>query len=416
MLTDVHIRGFKSLGDLKTPLHPLTVVFGPNAAGKSNFLEALLLLSRLVTERTVAEALSPPVRGLPLEAFHLPAGGLKGLLEQRSAELSIEARLRLPRTKERKSMQALTYRVSCDLRPSSGAVSLTDEFLASGNASSQPRIEKEGDQLAVRQSGKAGHPSYEPLPSNHTQVSNLRWSGKRYPLLDAVREELSAWRVYYLDPRDAMRGEQGPREVPDIGIRGESIAPFLFRLKQDEHLKGRFAAVRRGLQQVIPSIEGLDVDLDERRGTLDIRVTQGGTEYSSRIISEGTLRVLALCAINADPWGRSLIAFEEPENGVHPRRIQVVARILHNVAQQPDRQVVVTTHSPIFVQEALLLQREHPERVGILVCGREGDATTLRPLEDPRELFEDEAIRRSLSGDEDAALLSRMLERGWFGG
>ena len=416
MLTDVHIKGFKSLADLKTPLHPLTVVFGPNAAGKSNFLEALLLLSRLVTERTVAEALSPPVRGLPLEAFHLPATGLKGLLEQKSAALSIEARLNLPRSKERKRAQSLTYRVACNLRPSSGAVGLSDEFLSSGNASSKPRIEREGDQLILRQSSGGGHPIHEPLPANHTQVSNPRWSGNRYPLLDAVREELAAWRVYYLDPRDAMRSEQGPREVPDIGVRGESIAPFLFRLKQDERLKGRFDAVRRGLQQVIPGIEGLDVDLDERRGTLDVRITQGGTEYSSRIISEGTLRVLALCAITADPWGHSLVAFEEPENGVHPRRIEVIAQMLNKIARQPDRQVVVTTHSPTFVREALMLRRAHPEHVGLLVCGREGNATTLRPLEDPRELFEDEAIRESLSGDEDATMVTSMLERGWLGG
>jgi AAA15 family ATPase/GTPase len=56
MLNRIHIQGFKSLRDATVELAPLVVLFGPNAAGKSNLLEALLLLSRLVGERTLSEA------------------------------------------------------------------------------------------------------------------------------------------------------------------------------------------------------------------------------------------------------------------------------------------------------------------------------------------------------------------------
>ena len=44
MLRRVHIKGYKSLADVEVRLEPLTVLFGPNAAGKSNFLDALQLL------------------------------------------------------------------------------------------------------------------------------------------------------------------------------------------------------------------------------------------------------------------------------------------------------------------------------------------------------------------------------------
>ena len=71
MLTRLKIAGFKSLQDVDVELAPLVVVLGPNAVGKSNFLEAVLLLSRLVTERTLGDAFSSVLRGYPVEAFTL---------------------------------------------------------------------------------------------------------------------------------------------------------------------------------------------------------------------------------------------------------------------------------------------------------------------------------------------------------
>ena len=73
--------------------------------------------------------------------------------------------------------------------------------------------------------------------------------------------KLSAWRAYYLDPRVAMRSASPPSEVTDIGPLGEAIAPYLFRLKMEK--RRCFEAVRRALQTVIPSVRGLDVDLNK---------------------------------------------------------------------------------------------------------------------------------------------------------
>lgn len=86
------------------------------------------------------------------------------------------------------------------------------------------------------------------------------------------------------------------------------------------------------------------MQLDERRGTLDILIRQGGVEYSSRVVSEGTLRVLALCAVAVNPWAGSLLAFEEPENGVHPRRLDLIARLLMSLATDGVRIPVQTDH------------------------------------------------------------------------
>ena len=95
MLRRIQIRGYKSLDDVEVSLSQLVVLFGPNAAGKSNLLDALQLLSKLGTSRTVKEAFDPPYRGKPLESFTFEKNGIKGLLEQERLSFSIEADLSL---------------------------------------------------------------------------------------------------------------------------------------------------------------------------------------------------------------------------------------------------------------------------------------------------------------------------------
>ena len=185
-----------------------------------------------------------------------------------------------------------------------------------------------------------------------------------YPGIESCRREFEGWRIYYLDPRVAMRTARPPADVQDIGLLGENIAPYLYRLRA-EHPK-HFAAVKRTLRSLIPSVDELGVDLDEKRGTLDIQVRQAGADFSSRIISEGTLRMLALCSIAANPWTKGLVAFEEPENGVHPRRLELIADLLVSLSIQQKRQVVVTTHSALFCDAVLKKRRDTPDEIAML--------------------------------------------------
>jgi predicted ATPase len=420
VLSKFRVQGFKSLLDVEIELAPLVVLIGPNAAGKSNLLEALLLLSRLATEQTLSAALEPPLRGYPLEAFSLPEGGLEGLLQKDRAELMLEAEVQPARSEGRSPPERLRYRVAVRIQPKTGALSVADEYLArlrrNGEPKHKPRIEKAGNQLIVRQLGEAGAPRHEELGLNHTLVSNRQFTGEhRYPDFDRLRTELAAWQTYYLDPRSAMREPEPPREVADIGPRGEWIAPFLYRLKESEAQRKHFAAIGRALRSTIPTVEALDVDLDPRRGTLDIQIRQDGTPYSSRVVSEGTLRVLALCCLAGNPWPGELIAFEEPENGVHPRRIEVVADLLASMAGQGGSQVVVTTHSPTLISAMLQRAREDPDLVKLYRCAQHGRATEVAPFE-LGALWEDQEIRSSLTGPEDAQIVEAMLVRGWLDG
>ena len=382
MLKTLKVRGFKSLDDVTLDFPRLTVLFGPNASGKSNILDAVQALSRFATSRTLADALAEPIRGYPVEAFSFPSGGLAELLSGPPRKFDLEAELEV-------GQDPFRYKLAVEIEPLSAALSVVDEYLARLRKSSHepsgiPAIEVVDDRIRLRRKS-SGKPRFESLRQNFTMLSDLRLGGSEYRAIDLTRAELSAWRTYYLDPRVAMRVAQPPAEVRDIGVLGGDIAPFLYRLRADK--PKHFAAVRRTLTSIIPSVEDLVVDLDKRRGTLDILVRQDGTEFSSRIVSEGTLRVLAICAIAANPWSGTLLALEEPENGVHPRRIELIAQLLFSLAQTGDRQVIVTTHSPLLCDAVIRLERESPGVSALLNVKRKASKTVVEPFAESIDFY-----------------------------
>ena len=135
-------------------------------------------------------------------------------------------------------------------------------------------------------------------------------------------------------------------------------------------------------------------------------------EYSSRVVSEGTLRVLALCAIAVNPWGGSLLAFEEPENGVHPRRLDLIARLLLSLASDGGRQVIVTTHSPLFCDAVLKHASSTADDVGLFNVRRVDQATAVEPFDAAGRLFKDAGIAAALTSHAEDGLFENLLLRG----
>lgn len=431
MLRRFAVKGFKSLIEVERELPHLAVLAGPNAAGKSNFLDAIQALARLGTERTLSDALAPPIRGFPTELFTLPPKGLPAFLKEHEAMLSLEADLEVGRADKNGPAERLRYRVGIEIDPAKGTLALADEYLMRLTAQWAPRateparIERaeSGDQLLLRQGGRSGAPRHEPIGGNHTNLSDARLSGPQWRMFDIAREEFRLWRTYYLDPASAMREAVPPREVSDIGVRGQHIAPFLYGLKAGEPEK--FDAVRRALRSVIPAVGSLDVDLDTKRGTLDIQIQQDGTVYSSRIVSEGTLRVLALCTI-AVTATRGVIAFEEPENGVQPQRLERIAGLLAEAARRGGAQIIVTTHSPYFI--AAMLDQADSRRaeqrggadIGLFSVTRDGRSSLIEQRADPTlqgdepGLWTDKAIDELLEEPDEYDKIAAVARRGWL--
>lgn len=420
MLEHLRITGFKSLRDVDVALRPLSVFFGPNASGKSNLLDAIQFISASSTERSLADALKASIRGYPMEAFTFPEGGLSALLASTDVSFEIVARLAVPGP--RAEIMALKYSLTAGLRPMSGEIVNQGERLEklnhrTGVCIGRPRIEPDAEHgtIRVRKRHESGRALDEKIGGNHTAVSIPSYTGDLFPEIDALRAEFRAWRVYYLEPRTAMRQAAPPQVVRDIGQSGQDLPAFLFTLKNDPDLRKHFEAIRRLVRQTISSIESIDVELNPHRAELNLVVRQSGINFSNRVISEGTLRVIALAALALNPFPARLVGLEEPENGVHPARLENLLSLMSHLAIRRGVQVLVNTHSPLFVAHAVRLQKDHPDKVGIYSVRTDGGTTNIRPLDDLLPLFEDTTIDTLLKSDEDAKLQA-LLVRGMLDG
>lgn len=370
MLSRLHVKGYKSLIDAEVALKPLTLLFGPNTAGKSNLLDAVQLLSRLATSHTLKEAFEPPCRGKPLESFTMGDGGVKALREQERLAFSIEADLHISdaiaKAVDREIFEMrrpagagkvpayvrerrLRYRLAVEMLPSSGLLRVTDEYLAALTADGRPArrrkpfIERQGHQIHLRQEGKARPKLYE-RHLDHAILSMPHYA-PHYPHLAAVRRELGSWRFFYFEPRERMRAATPIKEVRHVGAMGEELAAFLITLKIRQ--PRQFQALEKALRMLLPDVDGIETDVNDL-GEAEFRLRENGVAIPARVLSEGTLRLLGLLALTGAEDTPALVGFEEPENGVHPRRIELIADLLKTGSESGETQYIVTTHSPIL--------------------------------------------------------------------
>ncbi|MCC6860255.1 MAG: AAA family ATPase [Bryobacterales bacterium] len=395
MLAQISVANFKSLGNIhQLDLPRLALFFGPGAAGKSNFFDAVQVLSRAGTARTLAESFQPPVRGRPAEAFSFPPDGLPA---QARAEFRLGALLRIDN-------EPYEYRIAVRNQPEPGALCVADEYLAvltsAGTPRGNPLIEQCEGELRIRRRSKPAHPRQEPLGLRHSLLSDPRLSGIEYGGIERCRDELRSWRFHELEPR-AMRRAAMPARVDDIGFSGEDLAPYLHRLRTGH--EAQFGDLIEVLRALDPGVEDLAVDFDPARPSLDVVVRRRGAICPVRLLSDATLRLLALAALAVNPWGGSLLALEEPENGLDPQGLERAADLLAALALERGRQVLITTHSPWLCAAVLRRHRERPDDIGVFRIGMGAQGTQIERFPDPGPLFAEREVLQSMgwsgSGD-----------------
>ena len=123
----------------------------------------------------------------------------------------------------------------------------------------------------------------------------------------------------------------------------------------------------------MPQMDGIEVEVSDL-GEAELRIREGGVAIPARVLSEGTLRMLGLLALAGAKSPPALVGFEEPENGIHPRRIEMIAELLTTRASLGQTQYIVTTHSP-------LLSDRMPDD-SLLVVRRAGGRTRVDPFAD----------------------------------
>lgn len=405
MLTRLEVDGFKNLVDFALDFGPYTCIAGPNGVGKSNIFDAIRFLS-LLTERTINEA------ALQIRNAGEETGDIEDLLfyggGQRAGRMSFAAEMIVGETvrddfgrEAKASSSFLRYEVAFRYDPPSptggllGGLTLEREELrpiTAGNAARHLRfphskskfrdsvvfnkrharsgfistqIDPETEQAAivVHQDG-GSHGRGRPSPAQgaaRTIIGTENTSAT--PTILAARREMQSWRVLALDPA-AMRRPDRYTQPAGIAANGAHIPATLQHLanlasEQGERPDVVCQMVSVVLSELVP-VNSVDVVKDDVRQLLHLEVEeQSGIKLRANSISDGTLRFLALAAVTEAVDENGVFCMEEPENGIHPAKLEAMYRLLHDIAvdvdelvdlENPLRQVLVATHSPYFVQ------------------------------------------------------------------
>lgn len=388
MITRIEIDGFKSFKNFSMEFTPFTVIAGINASGKSNLFDALELLSRL-SVMELRDAF-PDTRGTVNELFTLidedtyvdTMSFAAELLVERKVKdnWGLEAEIKSPRLRyelkiERKKnlrgfeelsisheylnkistdedswSKTFIHRLKQNLWKSTQKGGSSNPFITTENINGLPSI-------YIRQDGGQGGKATPAKTVSQTVLSGV--NSIDFPHVFAAKEEMLNWRFMQLNPEDLRQPtKQDAKMSYDITHSGANLASALFRMKEEDEYV--LVEISRELIKFLPEYVGVDVINDESNKQFIIKLRhKDGKEFSSRVLSEGTLRLLALTIMQFDERHRGLLCFEEPENGIHPQRIKLMTKLLYNLSadfdndDMPLRQVIVNTHSPLLVREML---------------------------------------------------------------
>lgn len=411
MLTRLKVSGFKNLYDVDISFGSFTCIAGENGVGKSNLFDAILFLSRLA-DKTLVEAArgvrdeerlsadlsdiffkvgDSHVNEMSFEAdLLIPSSGLDDLNQTATASITfVKYTLILrhrPADAERpegleilhESLQPVKIGDAHHHLPFDHSVAWR-KSVVSGARRNVGFISTKGSEIVLHQDagsrGKGVPTSRANTP--RTVLSSINTCESPTVLL--TRREFQSWRLLQLEPT-ALRASDSFFEDDRVAANGAHLGATLHRLARasktsrahgtsrqtslpnanDEHSRIN-TLVANQLAKLVDDIRGVHVDIDQIRQLFTLYVTdKNGRSHPARSLSDGTLRFLALTILQNDPGARGLLCLEEPENGIHPKRIDAMLELLHDLAtdceepvddDNPFRQVIVNTHSPAVVGE-----------------------------------------------------------------
>jgi len=223
------------------------------------------------------------------------------------------------------------------------------------------------------------------------QGSNRRCFNKNgETLAGEMKSRLIGWlhknRVYSLDP---VRIAQPVKIIPKIELApmGFGLAGVLDYLQNQE--PERFEALNEELQRWLPEYNRILFDIPEDGHKAFLLRTVSEHKIAATELSHGTLLALAILTIAYLPDPPPLVAFEDPDRGIHPRLLRDVQDALYRLAYPENYgetrepvQVIATTHSPYLLD----LYKDHPEE--IVIAHKQGADATFERLCDRADINE----------------------------
>jgi len=377
LLESILLEGFLSFepqaGEI--PLTRLNVIIGPNASGKSNLVEAVSVL------RAVPKDLPLPIRrggGVRDWLWKGSSGYGTGFSDGSRAgqpAARIEIVLGAGHVASDPQERAVRYRLVFGVEGDSFAV--LDERLENTRADpGHPKpyfyfgYEDGRPMVNVKNEGRPRQLRREDIDPTQSILSQ-RKDPETYPELARMSDLLGRIRLYrnwHFGPEAPVR-MASPQDVRTDYLAEEfdNLPARLLALKKTPAVKKRLVDLVRELSSGFE-----DYEVIPEGGLLQLYVTERGTPFPARRLSDGTLRYLCLLAILVDPTPPPLMVIEEPELGLHPDILPTLRDLM--VEASGRSQLIVTTHSTQLVDA----MTEHAGSV--LICENQDGATQLNRL------------------------------------
>jgi predicted ATPase len=306
------IRNFKSIREQTLALGRLNVFIGGNGAGKSNLIGAFRFLHEIVNQH--------------LAGYTGTKGGADSFLHfgrKRSPEMSLQLQF------GEHGVETVYF---ARLRPTAN-----DGFLISKEFA---LAMEDGFQMLM-----------ENAPSAAAMESKLKSSAD--PVAQAVWKDMDSFRVYHFHDTSDTAAMKGACDLEDNRIlrpQAENLAAFLYWMQQKK--ADHFANIQDTLRQIAPFFDELRLapsKLNEGKIRLEWKEKGSDAYFNAASLSDGTLRFLCLATLLLQPELPTVVLLDEPELGLHPAAITLLADLLSSAATRT--QVIVATQSVTLVNQ-----------------------------------------------------------------
>lgn len=368
MLSELSIHNYKSIRNVNlSKLPPLGIFVGANAAGKSNFADALDFLS-LVFRTGLAGAVRAK-GGYENICFRRAKRSKAGL------RFHLEVMVNPEREVRRRKKKAVDFVFSYDFTFSTPTQAIISEYevtsenivVATSHEGSEQEVvltieRKKNGTPQFSRHGKSKIRELElavdvldyfvnnvPIAQDELFLTSLTGRFGGLPPFNLLTRVLSSCGVYQISPYVAR--ETGiPERSPDIGRHGENLPAAVDYLKRFQ--PKAYKELLEHVTHTVPTIEGLSTDYVETKQLGLFFKEQGfGRRWFSQDVSDGTIQTVSIFLPLVDPR-KEILFIEEPENSLHP---WILRHFIDSCKQHSvDKQIFITTQSLVVVNETPL--------------------------------------------------------------
>ena len=352
MLSSFTIERFKSYRDATLELAPLTALVGANASGKSNAIEALRLLSWIAAGNRLGS--------IPhaLQEDRSIRGNVSDLACRGERDFSLSCRTAM--------FDWNRYSITLEVRDDGDLHIKNERLTGTGITSGAPLFEVAtpssgalGDMWVAYNNFARGGKKPQIRCSDQTAVlcqlmTSARFYGSHKKAQQVIpletrrfHQQLST--ITLLDPRPSLMRGYSFKTEQNLAESGRNLSGVLYNLCQERENKAELLEFVRALpEQDITEIDFIETPRGEVMVTLTETFGGSSRKYDASLLSDGTLRVLAIAAAVLSAPG-SLVVIEEIDNGVHPSRAAQLLNQVSSIAKERNLRVLISSHNPALL-------------------------------------------------------------------